>query len=336
MGSLFQDLIRIALQLNPRIAGTIRTVAIPGLLILFITGARAAEISVEKSGDADAYEQIRFQNITVKNGLSYYRVRVMTQDQYGFMWFGSDFGLERFDGQNISSFKHDPENLNSLPLGTITCLLSHPEQDRIWVGSRGGLCHIDIKTFQIKRIDLGPYDDIRTIAWDRDKGLWIGTQTGGLLHYDLVTLDYKIYNSNNSKISHNQIRSIYEDVSGNLWVGTLDKLNMMDKTTGVFTAFDLKGDYDLPIQNNLILAIIPYSARSDSLMWIGTETGLCLFNRYTKTHRVYRKGRGNVISNDKVTSIYVADSRKIWVGTDFGLNLFDTQSETSHVYYHIP
>ena len=126
MGSLFQDLIRIALQLNPRIAGTIRTVAIPGLLILFITGARAAEISVEKSGDADAYEQIRFQNITVKNGLSYYRVRVMTQDQYGFMWFGSDYGLERFDGQNISSFKHDPENLNSLPLGTITCLLSHP------------------------------------------------------------------------------------------------------------------------------------------------------------------------------------------------------------------
>ena len=103
-----------------------------------------------------------------------------------------------------------------------------------------------------------------------------------------------------------------------------------------FQSFDLRGDYYLPIENNLVLAITPYSEVSDSLLWIGTETGLCLFDRYRQTYRVFRKGDGNVISNDKVVAIYPADSQNIWVGTDFGLNLFNLQSETSQVFYHIP
>jgi len=317
-------------------AGNIRILIFLGSLIILFTSASTTELLSKTPSSPDADQQLRFHSFTVKDGLSYYKVRVMTQDPYGFMWFGSDYGVERFDGQNITSFKHDPENINSLPFGTVTCLLSQAEQDRIWVATRGGLCHIDVKTFQIQRIDLGPYNSIRTIAWDRNNGLWIGTHAGGLLYYDFSSLDYKVYNSNSSNVSHDQIRSIYEDSSGNLWVGTLDKLNMMEKNSGVFNSFDLKGDSDLSIENNLILEIIPYSAQSDSLLWIGTETGLCLFNRYTKTHEVYRKGRGNVISNDKVTAMFMVDSRKIWVGTDFGLNLFDTQSETSQVYYHIP
>jgi ligand-binding sensor domain-containing protein len=172
------------------------------------------------------------------------------------------------------------------------------------------------------------------MAWDHQGRIWVGAQNG-LLHFDPETLEYTIYNKENSMISHEQIRSIYEDRSGNLWIGTLNKLNKLNLQRNEFQSFDLKGDYHQPIENNLILAITPYSELSDSLLWIGTETGLCLFDRHRHTYKVYRKGDGNVISNDKVVAIFPADSLNVWVGTDFGLNLFNLQSETSQVFYHI-
>ena len=316
-------------------AGTIQTLSILGYLILFISEVGGAELPAENSSATDANQQIRFHNITVQDGLSHYRVRVMTQDKFGFIWMGSGNSLERFDGKNITTYKNNASDPNSLPYAEVSFLLDDPERDIIWIGTRSGLWYIDIITFRITRVNLGPYNDIRTIAMDQEEGLWIGAQTG-LLHFSPLTTDYEVYNTINSNISHNQIRSIYEDHSGNLWVGTLDKLHVMEEGTRTFNAFDLKGDYDLPIQNNLILDITPYSKHSDSLLWIGTETGLCLFNRFTKEYKAYRKGGEKYISNDKVTAIHVADSQKIWVGTDFGLNLFDVQNETSRVFYHIP
>jgi signal transduction histidine kinase/ligand-binding sensor domain-containing protein/AraC-like DNA-binding protein len=318
--------------------GQVRTFAIV-FLILFKANAIWAFFSNENKDPTRAYPQIRFQSITDKDGLSFHRVRVMAQDAYGFMWFGADNGLDRFDGQHITQFRSNPEtpvDSESSLQGVVNCLLSEPELERMWIGTtRGGLFYIHIKTFRITRINLGPYNDIRTMAWDREGKIWVGAQNG-LLHFDPKTHDYVIYNKENSNISHEQIRSIYQDRSGSLWIGTLDKLNKLNVQSGIFQSFDIKGDYHLPIENNLILNIMPYSEVSDSLLWIGTETGLCLFDRYRHTYRVYRKGRGNVISNDKAVAIYPADSLNIWVGTDFGLNLFNLQSESSQVFYHIP
>jgi signal transduction histidine kinase/ligand-binding sensor domain-containing protein/AraC-like DNA-binding protein len=318
--------------------GQVRTLAFVAFLILFKANSIWASLPNEPPVSSEPYQQLRFQSITDKDGLSSYKVRVMAQDAYGFMWFGADNGLDRFDGHHITQFRNIPENpmaSESSLQGTVSCLLSEPEQDRIWIGTReGGLYYINVKTFRITRLNLGPFTDIRTIAWDRQGKIWVGAQNG-LLHFNPKTLNYTIYNKENSKISNEQIRSIYEDSSGNLWVGTLNKLNRLNVQNNEFQSFDLRGDYQ-PINNNLILAITPYSDVSDSLLWIGTETGLCLFDRYLQTYRVYRKGDGNVISNDKVVAIYPADSLHVWVGTDFGLNLFNHQSETSQVFYHIP
>ena len=195
--------------------GPVKTLVILGYLVLFGTGVWGADISAENSSAADAYQQIRFHSFTVQDGISFYRVRVMAQDRFGFMWLGSGNSVDRFDGTNITSFRNKPSDPNSIPSAEVSFLLNDPERDRIWVGTRAGLCYIDILTFQITRINLGPYNNIRTIAEDQEEGLWIGTQTG-LLYLDPVTLDYSVYNTNNSNISHNQIRSIYEDRSGNL------------------------------------------------------------------------------------------------------------------------
>jgi len=299
-------------------------------------GIPGDEINSEENAiTSQTYRQYRFKNITVKDGLSFYRTRGITQDRFGFMWLGADNGLDRFDGKNITSFKQDESDPGSIPHNEVSFLLNNPGKDRIWIGTRGGLCYIDIKTFEITRIDLGPNNDIRTIAEAHGQGLWVGTQNG-LLYFDETTLDYTVFNTSNSNLSHNQVRSIYEDRSGNLWVGTLDKLNLLKQDSNEFKTFDLRGDYEHLIQNNLILAITPRFKNSDSLLWIGTETGLCLFNRHTEEFKLYRKSSGINLSNDKIAAIYRADSNRIWLGTDFGLNLFDIKNGRSEVFYHNP
>ena len=270
---------------------------------------------------ANEYHQYRFRKITEKDGLSYFRVRVITQDRYGFMWLGAENGLDRYDGNSVTSFRHNTLDTNSLPGPQVSYLLGSPEDDRLWVGTRSGLCFINVKSFRITRVDLGPNNDIRTMAEDHQGGLWIGTHTG-LIHLDKSTFAYTVFNTSNSNISHNQIRSIYQDESGNLWVGTLDKLNVLKKNSTEFEIFDLRGGYEYPIQNNLILSICPRSVETDSLLWIGTETGLCLFNRYTAAYETYRKSSTRSISNDKILAIHRADSSSLWLGTEFGLNLF--------------
>lgn len=277
----------------------------------------------------------RFTSLTVKDGLSFFRVRVITQDRCGFIWLGTDNGIDRFDGKNFISFKHNSADPNSLPLNNISFLLPDKSEDRIWIGTRGGLCYVDIKTLQITRIDVGPYNDIRTLAEGNDQILWVGTQYG-LLKLNKNTLQYSAYNTSNSNISHNQVRSVYPDDSGNLWVGTFDKLNKLEKDSVNFKTIDLKGDYNPPIQNNLVLTICPFSENSDSLLWIGTETGLCLFNRYTDNYKVYRKSGDKVLSDDKIPAIHLFDSNRIWVGTDFGLNLFNIKNEKAEFYFHNP
>ncbi len=301
-----------------------------------VAGQPGDELNAKENAiTSQPYQKYRFKNITVKDGLSFYRTRIITQDRFGFIWLGADNGLDRFDGKNITSFKYDASDPGSIPANEVSFLLNNPGEDRIWVGTRGGLCYIDIKTFEITRIDLGPYYDIRTIAESHKQGLWVGTQNG-LLHFDESTLDYTVFNTSNSNLSHNQVRSIYEDRSGNLWVGTLDKLNMLKENSNEFKIFDLRGDYEHPIQNNLILAISPRDIHSDSLLWIGTETGLCLLNRHTEECKLYRKSSGINLSNDKIAAIYQADSNRIWLGTDFGLNLFDIKNGRSETFYHNP
>ncbi len=228
---MIRDAIQHFLQQLIKMNGQVRALTIVGLLILFQASSLWATLPNEPPDPSKVYQQIRFQSVTDKDGLSFFRVRVMAQDSYGFMWFGAGHGLDRFDGQHITQFRSNPEDpmgsARSLQ-GTVSCLLSEPEQERIWIGTReGGLSYINIKTFRITSINLGPYTDIRTMAWDHKGKLWIGAQNG-LLQFDPKTLDYTIYNKENSKISHEQIRSIYEDRSGNLWIGTLHKLNKLD------------------------------------------------------------------------------------------------------------
>lgn len=309
--------------------------------LLFLTFP-GNDIIGQKESVADDYlvklgtKKYRFRNVVLKNNKSSVsNILSINQDKFGFIWIGSSVGLDRYDGKNFISFRQSMADSTTIH-GNITSLLNSLENDVLWAGSRHGLCSIDTRTLKVTRVDLGLYSDIRTMFRDGENTIWFGTQKG-LVKFDEVTHDYTVYNTSNSNISDNKVRAIYKDDSGNLWAGTHDKLNVLKKGQNTFEKLELKGDYSLQIQNKLILSIKRYSERSDSLLWIGTETGLYLFNRFSYKTKVYSENKdGKVFSNNKIVDIVTVGTDELWLATDFGLNLFDVKRESSVSFYHNP
>ncbi len=275
-------------------------------------------------------QSLFFSTLSTRDGLPSNIISAVTHDRYHFIWVGTGNGLARYDGNGFKIFKRG-ESENSLPANEISSLLV--DDDFVWVGTWRGLCKINVRNFQITRIDLKENIVIRTLYKDKQKNIWIGT-SNGLIRFSSAGNTFNYYTTENSALSHNTIRTIHQDARGNLWVGTYDKLNKLDFNTNTFEVIDLKGNYKAELKNNLICDIKPVE-HSDSLVWVGTETGLCLLN--TITHSYIRYSSENTkFSNEVIKNIYTGVDGNLWVGTDFGLNLFDPKTKKTTYYFHNP
>ncbi|MBN8578618.1 MAG: response regulator [Cytophagales bacterium] len=277
-------------------------------------------------------QQLYFSTLSIKDGLPSNVVSGIAQDQNDFIWIGTGNGLARYDGYSFRVFNKTAQP-NSLPSNEISCLLQ--TGNTLWVGTWSGLCKIDTRTFEVTRTTALGASAIRTMAAGTNGKIWIGTENG-LIQLDSAANIIKTYHTQNSNLSHTTIRSIYEARDGTLWVGTYNKLNRLLPAGGLFETFDLKGSYKPAIQNNLICGgILPVNPLHDSLLWVGTETGLSLFN--TVTNQFSLLGDQHLdLSNEVIKCIFPGKDGKLWLGTDFGLNIYDPVTHSVSSYFHNP
>lgn len=278
-------------------------------------------------------QQLYFSTLSVKDGLPSNIISGIAQDDSDFIWVGTGNGLARYDGYQFKTFKKTNQ-LNSLSSNEISCLLQSGEN--LWIGTWGGLCKINTRTFAITRITDVGNNAIRTLAKGSGQTIWVGTENGLLQLNEASQSVTKTYHTNNSGLSHNTIRSIYEGKDGSVWVGTYDKLNKLPAHGGLFQVFDLKGTYKPTLKNNLVCGEIkPAHSGTDSLLWIGTETGLCLFNTITEKFELWGDQQVS-LSNEVIKCIYLNEAGKVWLGTDFGLNILEPVTKKISSYFHNP
>lgn len=272
---------------------------------------------------------IYFTNLDERQGLPSSVTNSIVEDNNGFIWIGTEEGICKYDGYKMTVFKHQL-SASSIPSNNISALLK--DGDLIWIGTWQGLCTINTITDKIERINIGSSKTIRALSKDKEGNIWIGT-LNGLIIYNKSRNSFRYYDSQNSNLSHNTIRTFYSASNGDMWIGTYNKINRYSNDS--FISFDLKVDYRNYMKNNLILDIEAFDKNNDSLLWVGTETGLCLFNAINGESVLYNINNTN-FSNEVIKCIHRQNDSILWLGTDFGLNRFNIQTKDVQIDFHDP
>jgi signal transduction histidine kinase/ligand-binding sensor domain-containing protein len=292
-------------------------------------------------------QHLRFERISLEQGLSQSTVFTMLQDSQGFMWFGTEDGLNKYDGYTFTVYKHDPENDNSLSDDWIAAML----EDRsgiFWIGTReGGLVRYDRKTDQFTHYrndaeDPSSLSDdrITAILQDQDGVLWIGTG-GGLNRFDQANdrfINYPNNPDNPNSLSSNAVSAIYEDKGGALWIGTEDGgLIKFERENERWWHYQNDPSDPHSLSHNTITAI---SEDRSGAIWVGTGgRGLerldPLKDRFT--HYQHDPADPQSLSSDDISALYQDRDGALWIGTrSTGVNILDPEKGTFHHYQNVP
>ena len=185
-------------------------------------------------------DDIRFYRLSTNAGLSQTRVEQIVQDNRGFMWFGTQYGLDRYDGYKFKVYTPDSARPDSISSAYIYALFADRD-GMIWIGCGQYLDRLDPTTESIKhyRLKLGaeksPAATVTQISQDRAGILWLST-ANGLYGLDpktgRVTQHYSHDPANPLSLSSNNIATAGEDRSGRFWVTDANTLEQLDRTTG--------------------------------------------------------------------------------------------------------
>ena len=297
------------------------------LLAFFACSQMEVEAQATKS-----IESLEAERFNLPNGRHGNHVQAIAQDNYGFMWFGTQYGLHRWDGHRFKTYVHgtwDGSSISSNYIETIYVA----RNGSLWIGTWGeGLNHFHHETDKFKsyRYDRRNSNSlssnfISVIVEDNDGHLWVGTQEG-LTRIHLETGKMKRFRhkkSDKNSLDCNQVRALYLDAEGTLWVGTgfpfFDEkkggLNRYNAETEDFTRY-LPDQNDPESLGSHFVRVITEDSRGR--FWVGSENGVQLFDRKTGkfTSSPIQMSLGNSGGKDypHMTFFFEDNRRRYWVG----------------------
>lgn len=280
-------------------------------------------------------KNIRFEKLSLEEGLSQSVVNAILQDRKGFLWVGTDDGLNRYDGYGFKIYKPDINDPFSLSDRSITDIVED-SQGFLWVATRmGGLNRYDPVSGRFTRY-MHDKNDAETIAsnhvtslWVDENGLWIGTNNGlDFLDFESNTFTHHPTNKNNLIPPSNSITTLLMDGTGLLWIGTSDAgVSYYDVKNDVFKTFKNNSYNSKSLSGNRIFAV---TEDQNGSIWIGTGNGLNLYNPEARNFTRFRNSRDipSSLAGNVVYSLFTDRSGSLWVGTNMGLDRYDPQEES--------
>jgi ligand-binding sensor domain-containing protein len=276
-----------------------------------------------------------FLRFSVEDGLSQNTVRAILRDESGFLWVGTEEGLNRYDGYTFTVFKHQEGRPDSLPDNIVTALYEDPA-GRLWVGTRVGVSLYDPRTESFRRVLVTPID-VRGLVADSDGALWVGTAGDGL--YKLgpegtKIAQYKKDDTAADSLSDNKVSALLRDQLGLLWIGMANGgLDAFDPAQGRF----IHHGHDPTDPASLPADAIQTLAEDDrGNIWIGMQSGLCVLDPKQGTFRRYRSVPGDPkgLQADLVLSSFKDKTGTMWFGTASGLRKYVPADDSFVAYRH--
>ena len=281
-------------------------------------------------------QQLSFERIGTKEGLSDLSPLCIMQDSHGFIWVGTENGLNRYDGHQFMVFFNDAKDSGSISNNYIKNLLEDP-QGNIWIATHGGgLNKFDRKKGRFKHYIHDPQNPnslsdntVNKIILDNEGKYWIATSNGVNLFDPEANSFKRFYHDHKDphSLSENNVTTAFADSRGNLWFGTLNGgLNRYEPKKNIFTTYKSDSKFQGAISGNSITAIFEDSGHR---LWIGTaREGLNQFDYETALFSRFKNTPGtNSLSNNNIQSLNEDGDGNIWIGTENGgVNLYDSKS----------
>lgn len=267
-------------------------------------------------------QQFYFKKYQVEDGLSHNTVWTILQDSYGFIWFGTGDGINRFDGRQFKVFKSDIKDKYSLGNNSIQTLFEDENKD-IWVGTSNGIFIFDhtkgiFTPFDRKtQFGVSVSSEVKKIIKSKKGKIWIGTLGQGFFIYDPETKSL-IQNSTQTPF----VWDIEEDITNRIYISSLKEglicFDQNGKYIESYTSFLGYGNKSGSKKINCIKSI-------DEKIWfaVGMNNLCCLDGRTREIETLNCEDIN--IGTIKCLSKY--SDREIMVGSDNGLYLFNTLSK---------
>jgi len=280
--------------------------------------------------------EVKFDRISIEQGLSENVILTVETDKYGFIWLGTQAGLNRYDGYKIKIYRNDPDDNYSISNSYISCLFSD-EEGNLWIGTANGLNRYDHEHdlfihyfYDSDDITTLCSNNITAIFEDRKGNLWIGTDMGlNLLNKQSNSFSRYTQQENSSNcLSRNHIRALADDKNGFLWIGTEDGgLNSYNIENDIFRHYTTDSPTSFNISGNQVLTVKEDQA---GFLWIGTNNGLDRISSDLNhsTHFQKEINNSNSLSHNFVNHIFQDSKGQLWISTNSGLNLLKPDNST--------
>ncbi|MEJ2733087.1 MAG: two-component regulator propeller domain-containing protein, partial [Anaerolineae bacterium] len=294
--------------------------------------ARSTSAVGQASGAQPASEaSLRFEHISVEQGLSEASVHCTYQDSTGFLWFCTEDGLNRYDGHSFTGYRPG-HGQNTITASYVRSVCESPE-GMLWIATTGGgLDRLNLKSGQFTNYssltDIRPSSDwLTTLLCDDDGAVWIGHVAVGLDRFDPATNQFTRYRHVEDEprsLSAGEVHAIFRDQDGVLWIGTDSGLDRGDPVGQRFIHYRHDPQDPHSLGGSSVQAI--YQDREGAL-WIGTDGGLDRFDRLEErfVHFKHDPKDPHSLSHNSVRAIFEDREGVLWIGTDAGLNTFDRQ-----------
>ena len=270
-----------------------------------------------------------FRSLEVEDGLSQSSVYSILQDKQGFMWFGTQDGLNRYDGNQFKVFKHETNSSQSLTSNIVLCMMHDDDDDDdiIWIATTNGVSLYNPRYETFTRLDLktdkGEYIEgkIRDIKKDKNNNVWITSIDKGIyrINPDKKLTFFPLYMGKKGK--RIDAVAIEFDRNNNLWLASTQGLYKFNTVSGQTEEFLIDNHNSI---NNAINDL--YLLDNESLLVATSSFGVKKFNLKTAkfTPFLEKDFNGNPLF---VRKLLRSETGELWIGTEKGLFIYNLQTK---------
>lgn len=289
------------------------------IFLLFVLGCNSLSVKADE-------KELNFINISSKQGLSSNTVNAIIKDRYGFLWFATDDGLNKFDGKNFTIYRHNSSGLISNEILD----LYEDVNGNLWIGTGAGIVRYNRKSDSFINYPDGKNQAILSISGDSDGNIWIGGYQG-LEVLNIQTKRFispKLEDAKYKFILDNTVTRLLKDKRGHIWIGTSTGLYRYNEAKGSVTHFAKSNKQKNALLDNAVNSLCEDKKGN---IWIATANGLSMFNITNQSFINYQHNPSDIfsLSSNMVYAIDEEPDGAIWVGTEEGLNIISP--ETKHV-----